>query len=400
MVEGCIDHVASLEEIADDKLSLEVIVHRIVAALAQFAYELLHLLIALLSHRHTLQVVQTIHQALQSLLASLQGIVREIYGAAVVGREDEEADGHWRISLLQTVVIASEELLQSDEVAKTLTHLLTVDGNHIVVHPVTNHLVALRSHSLSNLALVVRENQIHAATVNIEVAAQVLASHSSTLAVPARETITPRTRPTHDMLWRSLLPEGEVSLVLLLADTSQFAALVDDVLQVTSGEDTVLMILVILLDIEVDRAVALVGIAIVEDFLYQFLLLDDMACGMRLDARRQHIQRFHGIMVAVGVVLRNLHWLQLLQACLLLNLVIALISIVLQMAHVGDVSNVANLVAQVLEIAEEYIEGDGRTRMTEMRIAIHSWATNIHAHVRSVERSESLFRTSESVVDQ
>ena len=38
---------------------------------------------------YTLQVVQTVHQALQSLLASLQGIVREVYGAAVVGREDE-----------------------------------------------------------------------------------------------------------------------------------------------------------------------------------------------------------------------------------------------------------------------------------------------------------------------
>ena len=74
---------------------------------------------------------------------------------------------------------------------------------------------------------------------------------------------------------------GEVSLVLLLADTSQLAALVDNVLQVTSGEDTILMILVILLDVEVDRAVALVGIAIVQDFLNQFLLFDDMACGMR-----------------------------------------------------------------------------------------------------------------------
>ena len=124
------------------------------------------------------------------------------------------------------------------------------------------------------------------------------------------------------------------------------------------------MILVILLDVEVDRAVTLVGIAIVQDFLYQLLLLYNMACGMRLNARREYVQRLHGIVVAVGVVLRNLHWLQLLQACLLLNLVIALISIVLQVAHVGNVSNVANLIAQVLEIAEEYIEGDGRTRMT------------------------------------
>ena len=119
------------------------------------------------------------------------------------------------------------------------------------------------------------------------------------------------------------------------------------------------MILVILLDVEVDRAVALVGIAIVQDFLNQFLLFDDMACGMRLNARREYVQRLHGIVVAVGVVLRNFHWLQLLQASLLLNLVIAFICIVLQVANVGNVSNVANLIAQVLEIAEEYIECDG-----------------------------------------
>ena len=171
MIKSCIDNMASLEKVTDDKLGLEVIVHRIIATLAQLCYELLHLLVALLSHRHTLQVVQTIHQALQSLLTGLQGIIREIYCAAIVSREDEETDGHWRISLLQTVMIACEELLQSDEVAQALTHLLTVDGNHVIMHPVVNHLIALRSHSLSNLALMMRENQVHTASVNIEVVA-------------------------------------------------------------------------------------------------------------------------------------------------------------------------------------------------------------------------------------
>ena len=118
-------------------------------------------------------------------------------------------------------------------------------------------------------------------------------------------------------------------------------------------------------------------------------------CLYKENARQQRWIKFY---IAVGVVLRNFHWLQLLQASLLLNLVIAFICIVLQVAHVGNVSNVANLIAQVLEIAEEYIECDGWSCMTEMRIAIHGRATNIHAHVRSVERSESLFCTSESVI--
>ena len=160
------------------------------------------------------------------------------------------------------------------------------------------------------------------------------------------------------------------------------------------------MVLIILLDVEVDGTIALVGIAIVEDFLYQLLLLDDVTSGMRLDARWQYVECLHRLVVAVGIVLSYLHWLQLLQASLLLYLVIALIGIVLQVAHISDVAHIAHLVSQVFEIAEEYIEGDGRARMTKMRIAIHGRATNIHAHVRCVERSESLFRTRESVVDQ
>ena len=85
MVKGGIDDMTCLEEITDDKLCLEVVVHRIIATLAQLAHKLLHLLVALLGYRHTLKVVQAIHQALQSFLTCLQGIVGEIDGAAIVG---------------------------------------------------------------------------------------------------------------------------------------------------------------------------------------------------------------------------------------------------------------------------------------------------------------------------
>ena len=113
------------------------------------------------------------------------------------------------------------------------------------------------------------------------------------------------------------------------------------------------MVLVVLLDVEVDAAVALVGIAVVKDLLDERLLFDDVACGVRLDAWGQAAQRVHRLVEAVGVVLRHLHRLELFQSGLLGNLVLALVSVVLQMAHVGDVADVAHLVAQVLEVAEE-----------------------------------------------
>ena len=119
-----------------------------------------------------------------------------------------------------------------------------------------------------------------------------------------------------------------------------------------------MVVAVILLDVEVHAAVALVGVAVGEDFLHQFFLLDDVSGGVRLDAGRQHVQGLHGAVVAVGIVLRHLHGLELLDAGFLCNLVLALVGIVLQMAHIGDVAHIAHLVAQVLEVSEQHVERD------------------------------------------
>ena len=71
--------------------------------------------------------------------------------------------------------------------------------------------------------------------------------------MPARETVAPRTRPAHDMFGLCLLPQGEVGLVLLLTDTSQFTALVLDILQRATAQNTILILLIIRLNIEINR---------------------------------------------------------------------------------------------------------------------------------------------------
>ena len=88
-------------------------------------------------------------------------------------------------------MVSREELLQGDEVAQRLAHLLAIDGDHVVVHPVVHHLVALTGNCLCYLALVMREHEVHAATVNVEMLAQILASHGGTLAVPPGKSVTP-----------------------------------------------------------------------------------------------------------------------------------------------------------------------------------------------------------------
>ena len=58
-----------------------------------------------------------------------------------------------------------------------------------------------------------------------------------------------------------------------------------------------------------------------------------------------------------------------------------------------------HLVAQVLQIAEENIEGDGRTGVAQMRIAVDGGAADIHAHVRGVQRLEAFFLSCQCIVD-
>ena len=112
---------------------------------------------------------------------------------------------------------AVEELFERDEVAQALSHLLSIDGYHVVVHPITHHLFAFCGHSLGYFALVMGEDEVHSATVNVEMFAQILPSHCRTLAVPTRKSLAPRTWPAHDVFGLGAFPQRKVGLITLFA---------------------------------------------------------------------------------------------------------------------------------------------------------------------------------------
>ena len=184
--------MAGLEEMTDHNLRLEVIVHGIVAFLAQFLYHLFRLRVTLVRSLNAVEIGDAVKQTLQSFFGSLQCVVGEIHRGTVVSRENEEADGHRRVGLIQILVRTRKELLQGDEVTQRLTHLLAVDGNHVVMHPVFHHVVALRGHALGYLTLMMREHKVHATAMNVEMLTKIFASHSRALAVPSGETVAPR----------------------------------------------------------------------------------------------------------------------------------------------------------------------------------------------------------------
>ena len=89
-----------------------------------------------------------------------------------------------------------------------------------------------------------------------------------------------------------------------------------------------------------------------------------MSAGMGLNGRRKHVECLHIAMVAIGEMLHYLHRFELLQTCFLGNLILALIRIVLQMSHIGDIAHIAHFIPEMGEVAIKNIKGNGRTRMS------------------------------------
>ena len=311
--------------------------------------------------------------------------------------EDEEADGHRGICLREFLVLSAEQLRQGDEIAQGFAHLLAVDRDHVVVDPVVDTLCVAAGHILGDLALVVREHQIHSAAVDVELVAEVFLAHHGAFQMPSRESLAPRTRPVHDVFRLGLLPKGEIVRSLLVALSVKCACSFTGVVQSAPGKDSVVVILVVFLHVKVHGSVGDVGVACVQNLLDGLDLLDDVSRGSRLDGWRRHVQQAHRLVVAERVGLHNLHRLKLFQPCLLGDLVLSLVGVVLKVSHVGDVPHVADLVAKMPEQFEKHIVGHSRTGVSEVSLSVDRRPADVHSHVSRLYRLEKLFRSSKSI---
>ena len=86
-----------------------------------------------------------------------------------------------------------EHFRRADGVADGLGHLLAGVGDHAVVHPEVGEAVACRL-GLRHFVFVVREAQVQAAAVDVELGAEVLGDHRRAFEVPARAAGAPRAK--------------------------------------------------------------------------------------------------------------------------------------------------------------------------------------------------------------
>ena len=105
-------------------------------------------------------------------------------------------------------------------------------------------------------------------------------------------------------------------------------------------------------------------------------------------------------MEAIGVILCHFHRLKLFQSGFLRNLVFALVSIVLKMTYIRNVSNIANFVADMLQVTEKKVESDGWTSVSEVSITIDSRAADIHADSSWIERFEEFLLPAQRIINK
>src|SRR5690606_17954078 len=106
-----------------------------------------------------------VEKALEALGRGGEALLGEIRHAAVMRTQQVEAHRYGVESL--------EELVERDEVVLRLRHLLAAQRDHVPVRPDPCEGLS-RSVRLGDLALMVREDQVEPAAVDVELVTQVL----------------------------------------------------------------------------------------------------------------------------------------------------------------------------------------------------------------------------------
>src|SRR2546427_5374138 len=109
---------------------------------------------------------------------------------------------------------AVERLPQADDVPDRLRHLLPAEAKQAVVRPDVREPVP-EGTRLRELVLVVREDEVEPAAVDLELRPEVLLGHHRALDVPAGPAATPRRVPPRVLGGLVRLPERKVARILL-----------------------------------------------------------------------------------------------------------------------------------------------------------------------------------------
>ena len=287
--------------------------------------------------------------------------------------EAEEAVGQGVIALF---------LQQGDgkELALGLAHLAGIGVQVEDMHPIIAPFMAQIGLRLGDFVGVVGESVIDAAAVNIQVLAQVLHGDAGALNVPAGVAHAPGRIPLQGLVLKLGLGEPEDKVVLVALVAVLLHALTDAHSQVFLVEVVKDVVLLQLGGVKVHVAAGKVGIAGVHQ------LGDDADIVVNAVGGRLH--HVGGLDVQLGAVGEegvgiepgDLHDGLMLPLGALEHLILALVGIGGQVAHVGNVHDPLHVIANVAQVLLQHVLHDVGTQVADMGKVVDSRAAGVHLH--------------------
>ena len=296
-----------------------------------------------------------------------------------MGRQQGPAQGLPR-NLLDQVV---DQL----HIAQALGHLLGVQGQEAVVHPVAGEIpVVVGADPLGHLVLVVREDQVVAAPVQVHRQAQRRLDHGRALDMPAGPPGAPGAVPGGLARLRRL-PQDEVGGVALVGrDLHPGAG--DHVVQGTAGQAAIVG--------EAGRVEQHVpfggiGVAPLDQLADHGQHLGDVRRGPGLEGGRKAVQGGHIVIVDLRKPLgdhRDVHPLLHRRG---VDLVV----------HVGDVAGVDHVLGAIepAQQAERQVEHHRGPGVADMGVVPHGGAADIERHPVRVAGLERALLAGEGILD-
>ena len=257
------------------------------------------------------------------------------------------------------------------------------------MHPVAGKGAAVGALALGDLVLVVGENQVLTAAVEVNGLAQVGAAHGAALNVPARTAHAVGALPGR-LTGLGCFPDGKVRRVFFQVIVHLAAQLPVPALQIVQLQVAQFAVLGVALDAEIDIAVlGNVSVAGVDQVLDDIEDLLDVLGGAGLDGRLFAVEA-GGVLEVLGLKALG-HFFH--GSALFLALFDELV------VDIRNVGNVENLVAPVLQVAAQGVKHDQRAGIADVDIVVNGGAADIDAVLARHLRHELFFLAGQGVKD-
>ena len=265
------------------------------------------------------------------------------------------------------------------------------------MHPGGHHLVADHRLGLGDLVLVVGEDVVLAAGVDVDVLAQGGQGHGRALDVPARVAVPPRRGPLDQPARPGRLPQGEVGVVALARVRLLLPVPGPQLVQGVARQAPVAGER---LDREVHVAVDLVGVAALQQLGHQLQHLGDVVGGARVGGGRLEVEGGRVGQVRLGVEGGDLGRRLVLQAGRDQHPVLAAVELLVgHVPDVGDVLHLADLGPARLQGPPEQVGQQEAAQVADVGVAVHGRPAGVHGDPPGRPRPHRLLGPGQGVGD-